>query len=113
MISCFSAAVSRAYRPPHRRPPDFFECAILEDRRGHDLLELAVFAAQVLDFRRRRFACRIAQQPLLAGLKAFFAPAVIEIRRQGIVKLKLIAVSGAKYGGFTTDLSAVSWGSID
>ena len=39
-------------------------------------------AAQVLDFRRRRFACRIAQQPLLAGLKEFFAPAVIEIRRQ-------------------------------
>ena len=82
MISCFSAAVSRTYRPPHRRPPDFFEYAILEDRLGHDLLELAVFAAQVLDFRRRRFACRIAQQPLLAGLKEFFAPAVIEIRRQ-------------------------------
>ena len=56
--------------------------AILEDRLGHDLLELAVFAAQVLDSRRRRFACRIAQQPLLAGLKEFFAQAVIEIRRQ-------------------------------
>ena len=82
MISCFSAAVSRTYRPPHRSPPDFFEYAILEDRLGHDLLELAVFAAQVLDFRRRRFACRIAQQPLLAGLKEFFAPPVIEIRRQ-------------------------------
>ena len=32
---------------------------------------------------------------------------------RGVVKLKLIAVSGAQYGGFTTDSSAVSWGSID
>ena len=31
----------------------------------------------------------------------------------GTVKLKLIAVSGAQYSGFTTDSSAVSWGSID
>ena len=59
----------------------FFKYAILEDRLGHNLLELAVFSAQVLDFRRRRFACRIAQQPLLPGLEELLAPAVIEIRR--------------------------------
>ena len=59
----------------------FFKYAILKDRLGHNLLELAVFSAQVLDFRRRRFACRIAQQPLLPGLEELLAPAVIEIRR--------------------------------
>ena len=66
---------------PAPEPTRFFEYAILENRLGHDLLELAVFAAQVLDFGRRRFACRIAQQPLLPGLEELLTPAVIEIRR--------------------------------
>ena len=81
MISCLSAAVNRTYRPPSRRPADFFEYAILKDRLGHDLLEVTVLAAQVLDFGRRRFARRIAQPPLLTGLEELLAPAVIEIRR--------------------------------
>ena len=33
--------------------------------------------------------------------------------RDGIVKLKPTAVSDAQYGGFTTGVSPVSWGSID
>ena len=31
----------------------------------------------------------------------------------GIVKLRLMAVSDAQYGGFTTGSSPVSWGLID
>ena len=34
-------------------------------------------------------------------------------RYGGIVKLRLTAVSDAQYGGFTTGLSRISWGSID
>ena len=33
--------------------------------------------------------------------------------RNGIVKLRLTTVSDAQHGVFTTDSSAVSWGSID
>ena len=33
--------------------------------------------------------------------------------RDGIVKVKPTAVSDAQYGGFTTGVSPVSWGSID
>ena len=51
MTSRFSGAVSRTYRPPSRTPRDFFKYAILEHGLGYDLLELAVLAAQVLDFR--------------------------------------------------------------
>ena len=34
-------------------------------------------------------------------------------RAMGIVKLRLTAAFGAQYGGFATDWSPVSWGSLD
>ena len=83
MISCFSARGSVARSVPRTGDHQIFlSTRFSRTASATTCLELAIFAAQVLDFRRRRFACRIAQQPLLAGLKEFFAPAVIEIRRQ-------------------------------
>ena len=38
---------------------------------------------------------------------------VDEWTREGIVKLRLTAVSDAQYGGFTTGSSPASWGFID
>ena len=62
-VSCFSAAVSRTYRPPSRRPADFLSTRFSKDRLGQDLLEIPVLTAQVLDSGRRRFARRVQRSP--------------------------------------------------
>src|SRR5262249_25157985 len=62
----------------------FFEQPVLQDGLGQYLLERSVLVAQRLHFRRRRFACRVSQQPLLACLEKLLAPAVVQVRRQSL-----------------------------
>jgi hypothetical protein len=53
--------------------------AIFEGQFGHDLLQRAGLATQVLDLVRRRRPGGIASQALLSGFEKVFRPAVIEV----------------------------------
>src|SRR5947208_2578409 len=57
----------------------FFEQTIFEGQLGHDLLQRAGLATQVLDLVRGRGPGRIASQSLLPCLEKVFRPAVIEV----------------------------------
>src|SRR2546430_12579925 len=57
----------------------FFEQTIFEGELGHDLLQRAGLATQVLDLVRGRGPGRIASQSLLPCLEKVFRPAVIEV----------------------------------
>src|SRR5256885_16811400 len=78
MISNFSEAGYLMWLPPHP-PSRFFEQTIFEGQLGHDLLQRAGLATQVLDLVRGRGPGRIASQSLLPCLETVFRPAVIEV----------------------------------
>ena len=49
-------------------------------------------------------------ETLYDGRRVRLLTVIDEGNREGIVKLRLMAVSDAQYGGFTTGSSPVSWG---
>src|SRR4029450_797247 len=88
MISSFSDAEYLIPRPPsaiayhdcsaHPRAC-FFEQTVFKRQFGHDLLQGAGLAAQVLHLVRGCCARRIASQPLLAGFEKVLRPTIIKI----------------------------------
>ena len=50
---------------------------------------------------------------LLTIIAKTLRPLMVRAFPEGIVKLRLTAAFGAQYGGFATDWSPVSWGSLD
>jgi hypothetical protein len=62
---------------PHPRAC-FFEQAVLQGEVGHDLLQGAGFAAQLLHLVRGRLAGGVASQPALAGVEEVLRPAIID-----------------------------------
>ena len=51
--------------------------------------------------------------PVVHQAAPTFEEITARVGRLGIVKLRLMAVSDAQYGGFTTGSNPVSWGQID
>src|SRR5215210_2674554 len=76
MISAFSDAAYLMRRPPHPRSC-FFEQAVLEGQIGHDLLQGAGLATEILDLVGGGGSRRVADEPLLAGFQELLGPAVV------------------------------------
>src|SRR5215216_2814972 len=88
MISSFSEAGYLMWRPPHP-PSRFFEQTIFQGQFGHDFLQRAGLATQVLDLVRRRGPGGIASQSLLPRLEKVFRPAVIQVLHDPLAAAEL------------------------
>src|ERR1700720_3915151 len=95
----------------------FFEQTVFEGQFGHNLLQGAGLAAQILHLVRGRGPRRIASQPLLPGFEKVLRPAIIKILDNPLTAAKHLRCSPrragppARYGSFLRPrISAASCG---
>jgi hypothetical protein len=67
----------------------FFEQTIFEGQFGHDFLQRAGLATQVLDLVRGGGPGCIASQALLASLQEVFRPAIVQVLRDPLAATQL------------------------
>src|ERR1700720_2462411 len=83
----------------------FFEQTVFEGQFGHNLLQGAGLAAQILHLVRGRGPRRIASQPLLPGFEKVLRPAIIKILDNPLTAAKLCdALLAAQAFQHDTDL---------